>query len=367
VRHRDRSWPSDNNLSQFLRSSNSFDELPITIRGGGAPCTLLESMPSSRLVPPPGASPPMRMAASWSGPAMIPPNTRLWRECPEAPDQARSPRLVCSEIKKVLPLRKKLTLDNESPIQRVPARSVRRPHLGRHDARQPTPAMVRFHGLCSVVRAASHWSGLHPVRRCHLRDHPPQAVEDRRPGAYQRPTDQGRNGVGVSVPGCLRAGTCAIVYGSSLTRTRQRADHIHPNNPARSGGVAELLSKSLQVATHPPQRSRHHRSTAQLRWLLRWYENSGLTAPPLSTCPTSWRDACDNDSTDAGSCRCGSSPRQRDGGGRTSFNCTRNCEHSSQAILAGPIVRRATHPQPSKDATPHVSVCNDKSPSWNRS
>ena len=39
----------------------------LTIRGGGKPYSNLALMPTDRMGPPPGASPPMRMIASWSG------------------------------------------------------------------------------------------------------------------------------------------------------------------------------------------------------------------------------------------------------------------------------------------------------------
>jgi hypothetical protein len=39
----------------------------LTIRGGGKPYSNLALMPTDRMGPPPGASPPMRMTASWSG------------------------------------------------------------------------------------------------------------------------------------------------------------------------------------------------------------------------------------------------------------------------------------------------------------
>jgi hypothetical protein len=39
----------------------------LTIRGGGIPYSNLALMPTDRMGPPPGASPPMRMIASWSG------------------------------------------------------------------------------------------------------------------------------------------------------------------------------------------------------------------------------------------------------------------------------------------------------------
>ena len=42
------------------------------------------------------------------------------------------------------------------PHQGVPARPVRRSHLGRHDARQPATAVVCLDGLCAPLRAAPH-------------------------------------------------------------------------------------------------------------------------------------------------------------------------------------------------------------------
>src|SRR5271167_4788421 len=39
----------------------------LTIRGGGTPYSNMALMPTERMGPPPGASPPMRMTASWSG------------------------------------------------------------------------------------------------------------------------------------------------------------------------------------------------------------------------------------------------------------------------------------------------------------
>ena len=43
----------------------------LTIRGGGKPYSNLALMPTDRMGPPPGASPPMRMTASWFGSAWI--------------------------------------------------------------------------------------------------------------------------------------------------------------------------------------------------------------------------------------------------------------------------------------------------------
>ena len=43
------------------------------------------------------------------------------------------------------------------PHQRVSARSLCRPYLGPHDARQPAAAVVRLDGLCTDLRLAPHW------------------------------------------------------------------------------------------------------------------------------------------------------------------------------------------------------------------
>jgi hypothetical protein len=38
----------------------------------------------------------------------------------------------------------------------MPRRSIRGPHVDRHDARQPAQAVARLHGLCPDLRAAPH-------------------------------------------------------------------------------------------------------------------------------------------------------------------------------------------------------------------
>ena len=82
------------------------------------------------------------------------------------------------------------------PDQGMPARPLRRPHLGPHHARQPAAPLVRLHGLCAALRLASDRSDPYPLRQGKLRQHPPQAAEDRRPGAHQRAADQVRDGSG---------------------------------------------------------------------------------------------------------------------------------------------------------------------------
>ena len=86
------------------------------------------------------------------------------------------------------------------PDQGMPARPVRRPHIGPLHARQPAPAVVRLHGLRAALRLASDRSGPYPLRQGELRLDPAQVAEDRRPGAHQRAADQARHGLGLSLP-----------------------------------------------------------------------------------------------------------------------------------------------------------------------
>ena len=57
----------------------------LTIRGGGNRLLTWHEMPTERMGPPPGALPPMRMTASWSGSKADRPHTSLWREQRDAP------------------------------------------------------------------------------------------------------------------------------------------------------------------------------------------------------------------------------------------------------------------------------------------
>ena len=89
------------------------------------------------------------------------------------------------------------------PDQGMPARSLCRPHLGRHHARQPVAAVVRFDGLCADLRAAAHRPGRNRLCGRHLRHHPAQALEGRGAGAHLRTPHQDRHGLGLSSRGRL--------------------------------------------------------------------------------------------------------------------------------------------------------------------
>src|SRR6266536_6461799 len=62
------------------------------------------------------------------------------------------------------------------PDQGVPARSLCRSHLDRHDAGQPAAPVVPLDGLCPAVRDAPHRLARHGPRRRHLRHHSSQAA-----------------------------------------------------------------------------------------------------------------------------------------------------------------------------------------------
>src|SRR2546429_1802542 len=62
-------------------------------------------------------------------------------------------------------------------------------------------SVVRLNGLRPDLRLAPHRLGPYPVRPRLLRHDPPQAVEDRGPGAHQRAPHQARHAVSLSPSG----------------------------------------------------------------------------------------------------------------------------------------------------------------------
>ena len=85
------------------------------------------------------------------------------------------------------------------PDQGVPARPVRRPHLGGDDAGQPAAALVCFAGLSPGRQPASHRTSRHAARQSDGGLDPPQAVEDWCPGDRLGASHQGRHGLGASL------------------------------------------------------------------------------------------------------------------------------------------------------------------------
>jgi hypothetical protein len=101
----------------------------------------------------------------------------------------------------------------ENRIKEVPARPVRRSHLGGDNARQSAAALVRLHGLRVALRPAPDRPGPHPVRA--------QATC----GTIRLKLLKIGSACGVKIRHGLRRG---------LTRTRQRS--ASPNNAADIGG-----------------------------------------------------------------------------------------------------------------------------------
>ncbi len=100
------------------------------------------------------------------------------------------------------------------PHQRVSDGPVRRPHVHRHHDGQPVTPVVCLDGLRSGRQPAPHRLAGDRLGRCHLRHHPPQALQDRRPRHHQRPPHQARHGVRLPVQGRL-------CQGSSSPRRRR--------------------------------------------------------------------------------------------------------------------------------------------------
>jgi hypothetical protein len=83
------------------------------------------------------------------------------------------------------------------PHQRMPARSLCRPHQRPHHARQSVAALVCVIGLCLDRGATPRRPRSYPACRCHLRHDPIEAVEDRRAGPRLSPPHQGGDGFGL--------------------------------------------------------------------------------------------------------------------------------------------------------------------------
>src|SRR4051794_25442870 len=95
------------------------------------------------------------------------------------------------------------------PHQGVPRRPLCRPDLGGDHAGQPAAAVVCLDGLRASVRVAPDRAGPHGVGCGHLRHDPPQAPEDRRSGADQRASCEGRDGLSLPSRSRMASGPCA--------------------------------------------------------------------------------------------------------------------------------------------------------------
>jgi Transposase DDE domain group 1 len=111
------------------------------------------------------------------------------------------------------------------PHQGMPDGPVRRPHLGRHHARQPAAPVVRRHGLRPALRPAPHRPGPYPLRQSELRHHPSRPPQDRRPRHHQRPPRQVRHGLGLSSAGRLPACPRLAHRRGSLTNQTALSSH----------------------------------------------------------------------------------------------------------------------------------------------
>src|ERR1700730_13031800 len=129
----------------------------------------------------------------------------------------------------------------------MPARPLRRPHLGQDDARQPAATVVRFDGLCTGLRSAPRRPAAYPVRPRQLRHNPPQALEDRCPGANQRAPHQTRHALGFPLPGRVPRRPCPACGDRQLKPGKA----IRNNDPEPTGEVRSATPANRVV--RPPR------------------------------------------------------------------------------------------------------------------
>lgn len=113
------------------------------------------------------------------------------------------------------------------PDQGVPTRLVRRPHLGRHHARQPAPPLVRLHGLS-------------PSLAIRIRPRPRIAQKRRRLTRHRHlkppssPNHAAKPGVGRAHT--INADTARIAAPDTFDRQNRRANR-HVRNPREKNGL----------------------------------------------------------------------------------------------------------------------------------
>ena len=135
--------------------------------------------------------------------------------------------------------------------QGVPARSVRRSHLGGDDAGQPVAAVVGFGGLRAALRAPPDRAGAQPVRRRHLRHTATETVEDRHAGEDQRAPGGRRHGVGLPVAARVRPGTRDAASSRRLSRHEPDTASRHIDSPTWIAHEGELCPAQHQKDRPP--------------------------------------------------------------------------------------------------------------------
>ncbi len=87
----------------------------------------------------------------------------------------------------------------------------------RDDARQPGPAVLLVDRLCAAVGAASPRSAGHRTGASHLRNHPLEAPQNRRPCDGLGQAHQDRHRLGLSASGRLRSRACPAARSTRMS------------------------------------------------------------------------------------------------------------------------------------------------------
>ena len=161
------------------------------------------------------------------------------------------------------------------PHQGMPARSHRRPHVGRLHAGQPASPVVRLDAtggskLCAASASKRQSSP------CHLRLDPPQAPQDRRVGPHLRPPRQDRHGLRPSLAARRRSPT---PRSAPHADTNQTAHSLHQDVRRRSQRLPKLVRTSRKTSCVAPSPSLS-RDLVKLDRLTQHREISGSVLTP---------------------------------------------------------------------------------------
>ena len=235
-------------------------------------------MPTKRMGPPPGASPPMRMTASWSGPNL--PNTSLRRAIRA---QWRAP-LRSSRRRIAGAIRRRASKKGPSPAHRPSAcsgvKALRNTSLAKAASRQ-APLAFRsldpFRALREPDCRRRDEKRPFPLRTKNCQHNPKQPLDRKSPIQLRIPL----------APAASQANS--VPRRNSLGSARSRARCMNPANSTGEAGRASPYCAAARAARRasPPERaagfSSLERPSSLSRYCARW-RLSVISAPkPAST------------------------------------------------------------------------------------
>ena len=155
------------------------------------------------------------------------------------------------------------------PDQRAAAGPVRRPHLGRDHARQPTPSLVRVLCLRAARGLAPHRPAPHPIPGRHLRHDPTETAQARRPGHGLGAPDQGGDCFGLPVSHRVRARPSAARRGPAVRVAQLAANAGSADSSPRRHDATGPVRRPAPLP-QAPRFSAHRQWEDERLWLQNW-------------------------------------------------------------------------------------------------